>query len=99
MKTGGRQYKVSEGDFISVEKISCEVGEKVEFPDVLMIESDGKIKLGTPLVAGAIVTASVVDQKRCKTVLIFKKSRRKNYRRKNGHRQPITILKVENIKH
>jgi large subunit ribosomal protein L21 len=99
MKTRGKQYKVSEGDFISVEKLACEIGAKIEFPDVLMIEDNGKVKLGTPFVTGAAVTASVVNQKRRKTVLIFKKSRRKNYRRKNGHRQPVTILKVENIKH
>jgi large subunit ribosomal protein L21 len=99
MKACGKRYKVSEGDFISVEKLACEVGATIEFPDVLMIEDSGEVKLGTPFVAGAAVTASVVVQKRRKTVLIFKKSRRKNYRRKNGHRQPVTILKVENIRH
>lgn len=99
IKTGGKQYKVREGDFVSVQKLPYEVGAKVEISDVLMTEDKGKVKTGTPTVAGALVTASVVEQKRLKTVLIFKKSRRKNYRRKNGHRQPVTILRIDSIKH
>jgi large subunit ribosomal protein L21 len=99
IRTGGQQYKVKEGDFVSVEKLPYDVGANVEISDVLMIEDDGKVELGTPVVAGAMVTASVAEQKRRKTVLVFKKSRRKNYRRKNGHRQPVTILKIESIKH
>jgi large subunit ribosomal protein L21 len=97
IRTGGQQYKVKEGDFVSVEKLPQNVGECVEISDVLMIENEGKIKIGSPIVAGALVKASVADQKRRKTVLIFKKRRRKNYRRKNGHRQPVTVLKIENI--
>lgn len=99
IKTGGKQYKVRKGDFFSVEKLPHEVGQSVEIKDVLMMESDGKVVLGNPLVSGAKVVASVVAQKRRGTVLIFKKSHRKNYRRKNGHRQPVTVLKVEEIKH
>ncbi|MDR0678247.1 MAG: 50S ribosomal protein L21 [Holosporaceae bacterium] len=99
MKTGGQQYKVKEGDFVSVEKLPNEVGASIEISDVLMIENNGKVKLGTPVIAGATIRASVIEQKRRDTVLIFKKSRRKNYRRKNGHRQPITVLKIESIKH
>jgi large subunit ribosomal protein L21 len=99
MKTGGQQYKVKEGDFVSVEKLPHEVGASIEISDVLMIENNGKVKLGTPIIAGAMIRASVVEQKRRDTVLVFKKSRRKNYRRKNGHRQPITVLKIESIKH
>lgn len=99
IKTGGKQYKIKEGDFVSVQKLPYEVGAKVEISDVLMTEDKGKVKVGTPTVAGALVTASVVEQKKLKTVLIFKKSRRKNYRRKNGHRQPVTILKIDSIKH
>lgn len=98
IKTGGKQYKVREGDLISVEKQPYEVGAKVEFKEVSMIDNDGEVKIGTPVVAGAVVSASVVEQKRMKTVIVFKKSRRKNYRRKNGHRQPVTILKIDNIK-
>ncbi|GHU11867.1 50S ribosomal protein L21 [Alphaproteobacteria bacterium] len=99
IKTGGKQYKVKAGDFVSVEKLPHEIGESIEIKDVLMTEKDGNVVLGTPVVSGAVVRASVVDQKKQKTILIFKKSRRKNYRRKNGHRQPVTILKIEEIKH
>ncbi|MDR0968485.1 MAG: 50S ribosomal protein L21 [Holosporaceae bacterium] len=98
MRTGGKQYEVKAGDFVSVEKLPYEIGANVEIPDVLMIEDDGKVEVGTPFISGAIITASVADQKKRKTVLVFKKSRRKNYRRKNGHRQPVTILKIEGIK-
>jgi large subunit ribosomal protein L21 len=98
MRTGGQQYKVKEGDFVSVEKLPYEVGANVEISDVLMIENDGSVQLGTPNVAGASIMASVVEQKKRRTILVFKKSRRKNYRRKNGHRQPVTILKIESIK-
>ena len=99
IKVSGKQYKVRKGDFFSVEKLPYEVEQSVEISDVLMTESDGKVVLGNPLVSGAKVIASVVAQKRRGTVLIFKKSHRKNYRRKNGHRQPITVLRVEEIKH
>jgi large subunit ribosomal protein L21 len=97
IRTGGQQYKVREGDFVSVEKLPHEIGACVEISEILMLEKDGKIEIGNPLVSGASVKANVVDQKRRKTVLIFKKRRRKNYRRKNGHRQPVTVLKVESI--
>ncbi len=98
IKTGGKQYKVKEGDFISVEKLSLDPGAKVEITDVLMVENDGSTKVGTPNVENASVSASVIEHKKRKTVLIFKKSRRKNYRRKNGHRQIMTILKIDSIK-
>ena len=98
IRSGGKQYKVKEGDFVSVEKLDLEVGAKSKITDVLMIESDAGVKVGTPIVDKAVVTASVVEHKRNKTVLVFKKSRRKNYRRKNGHRQMKTILKIESIK-
>lgn len=98
IKTGGKQYKVKEGDFVSVEKLDLEVGTKFEIPEVLMLESDAGTKIGTPVVEGALVDASVFAHKKRKTVLIFKKRRRKNYRRKNGHRQVMTILKIESIK-
>lgn len=98
IKTGGKQYKVKEGDLVSVEKLPYEVGAKVEIKEVSMIDNNGEVKVGTPVIAGAVVSASVAEQKRMKTVIVFKKSRRKNYRRKNGHRQPVTVLKIENIK-
>lgn len=98
IKTGGKQYKVKEGDFVSVEKLDLEVGSGLDIKDILMIESDAGVKVGAPTVEGALVTASIVAHKKHKTVLVFKKSRRKNYRRKNGHRQITTILKIESIK-
>ena len=99
IKTGGKQYKVNEGTLVTIEKLPEEVGTKINITDVLMIENDGKTVIGAPFIEGAVVTATVVEQKRNKKILIFKKSRRKNYRRKNGHRQPVTILKIEEIKH
>lgn len=99
IKTGGKQYKAREGEFFSVEKLSADKGQIVELKEVCLIDDNGKVTLGNPFVAGAVVIAEVVDHKRRDTVLIFKKSRRKNYRRKNGHRQSITVLKVNSIKH
>ena len=98
IKVGGKQYKVKEGDFVSVEKLNLEVGAKQDVKDVLMIESDVGVKVGTPIVDKAVVKVSVVAHKKHKTVFVFKKSRRKNYRRRNGHRQISTILKIESIK-
>jgi large subunit ribosomal protein L21 len=98
IKTGGRQYKVEKGSFVSVQKLPHEIGASVEIKEVLMTDDNGKITLGNPLISGAVVLASIVDQKKQKTILVFKKSRRKNYRRKNGHRQPMTIIKIEDIK-
>jgi large subunit ribosomal protein L21 len=99
ISTGGQQYKVRVGDFLSVQKLPHAVGASVEILDVLMLEKNDGVTLGEPTVPGAVVAARVVEQKRHKTVLIFKKSRRKNHRRKNGHRQPVTILKIEDIRH
>ncbi len=98
IKTGGKQYKVKEGDFISVEKLALDLGAKLEITDVLMIENGGDVKVGTPYVGNASVSASVIEHRKHKTVFVFKKSRRKNYRRKNGHRQISTILKIDSIK-
>lgn len=98
ISTGGKQYKVREGDFISVEKLPCEVGQSIEINNVLMLKDDGKVSIGHPLIEGVKVVAGVVAQKRRDTIVVFKKNRRKNYRRKNGHRQPVTVLKIESIK-
>jgi large subunit ribosomal protein L21 len=98
IRTGGQQYKVGVGDFVSVGKLPQEVGSKIEITDVLMLEGDGVTAVGTPTVNGAVVLADIVEQKRQKTILVFKKNRRKNHRRKNGHRQPVTILRIEDIK-
>ena len=96
IKTGGKQYKVSEGDLLKVEKIDGAVGETVEIDQVLMV-GGVEVKLGTPLVPGAKVKAQIVAQEKDKKILVFKSKRRKGYRKKFGHRQPITRLKVAAI--
>jgi large subunit ribosomal protein L21 len=93
IKTGGKQYKVSEGDLLKVEKIDGAVGETVEIDQVLMV-GGAEVKIGTPLVPGAKVKAQIVAQEKDKKILVFKSKRRKGYRKKFGHRQPITRLKV-----
>ena len=96
IKTGGKQYKVSEGDLVKVEKIDGAVGETVEIDQVLMV-GGAEVKLGTPLVPGAKVKAQIVAQEKDKKIVVFKSKRRKGYRKKYGHRQPITRLKVAAI--
>ena len=96
IKTGGKQYRVSEGDRLRVEKLPAAVGEKVELSEVLMVGGD-KVAIGKPFVKGAKVTAEVVAQARDKKVVIFKIRRRKRYRRHHGHRQPYTELRVTSV--
>ena len=96
IKTGGKQYKVSEGDLVKVEKVDGAVGETIELDQVLMV-GGAEVKLGTPLVPGAKVKAQIVAQEKDKKNLVFKSKRRKGYRKKYGHRQPITRLKVAAI--
>lgn len=96
IKTGGKQYKVSEGDVIKVEKIEAKSGDKIEFDQVLMVAGDD-VKVGSPVVEGAKVQAEVLDQKKNKKVVIFKFKAKKNYRKKKGHRQPYTLVKIEKI--
>ena len=96
IKTGGKQYRVSEGDRLRVEKLPGAPGEKVTFSEVLMIGGE-KVAVGAPLVKGAKVSAEIVAQDRAKKVIVFKFRRRKNYRRKRGHRQPFTELKITGI--
>ncbi len=98
IKTGGKQYKVAKNDVIAVEKLPAEAGATITLGEVLMLGEDSKVTIGTPLVAGASVTASVIDQTKADKVIIFKKNRRHNYRRKRGHRQKLTMLKIEAIK-
>lgn len=96
IKTGGKQYKVSEGDIIKVEKIEAKSGDKIEFDQVLMVAGDD-VKVGSPVVEGAKVQAEVLDQKKDKKIVIFKFKAKKNYRKKKGHRQPYTLVKIEKI--
>lgn len=94
IRTGGKQYKVAQGDIIEVEKLEGEAGDKISIDEVLFV--DGKV--GAPLVKGATVAAELLKQKRDDKIIIFKKKRRQNYRRKKGHRQHLTVLKITDIK-
>ena len=96
IKTGGKQYRVSEGDRIRVEKLPGEVGSDITFDEVLMLGGE-KVAVGTPRVDGASVKATIVAQDRAKKVIVFKYKRRKGYRRKYGHRQPFTELKITGV--
>ena len=97
IKTGGKQYRVSEGDTIRVEKIKGDVGSTVEIGEVLMRGGTDDVSVGTPLVDGAKVTAEIVAQDRARKIIVFKMKRRKNYRRKHGHRQPYTELRITGV--
>jgi large subunit ribosomal protein L21 len=96
IKTGGKQYRVTEGDRLRVEKLAGEVGGTVELDEVLMLGGDAP-KIGKPTVPGAKVVAEIVAQDRAKKIIVFKIKRRKNYRRKSGHRQPFTELRIKAI--
>ena len=97
IRTGGKQYKVAPEDVLQIEKIEGAAGEAVQFPDVLMVGGEGEPAIGAPLVAGAAVSAEVVEQGRGPKIIIFKKRRRQNYRRKNGHRQDLTTVRILEI--
>ncbi|MDD7463906.1 MAG: 50S ribosomal protein L21 [Anaerococcus sp.] len=97
IKTGGKQYKVSEGDLVRVEKLNAEIGDTVEFDEVLMVKSDDDIKVGTPLVENAKVSATVKDQAKNKKVIVFKYRPKKGSKTKQGHRQPYTLVEINNI--
>jgi large subunit ribosomal protein L21 len=96
IRTGGKQYRVEPGTLLRVERLEGEAGAAVEFTEVLLTGGDA-VKVGTPLVDGAIVRGQIVAQGRARKVLIFKKKRRKNYRRRRGHRQSITTVRVTEI--
>ena len=96
VRTGGKQYKVSEGDLLRVEKREGAVGDTVELTEILMVGGD-KVAIGTPLVPSASVVGKIVEQGRDKKILVFKAKRRKNSRKLNGHRQYRTVLKIEKI--
>lgn len=98
IKTGGKQYKVSEGDIIKVEKLPVEEGQEVVLDEVLLInDENGNVKVGKPVVEGAKVIAQVLEQGKGKKIYVMKYKRRKNYRRKKGHRQPFTKIKIQKI--
>ena len=97
IRTGGKQYRVMHNDVLKVEKLPGSAGETITFTDVLAVGSTAGTTIGAPLVPGATVTATVIAQDRLEKIIIFKKRRRQNSRRKNGHRQHVTVLRVAGI--
>ncbi len=97
VKTGGKQYKVAANDVIKVEKLTGEPGDVVTLDDVLMVSGDSGVTVGSPRVDGASVAAEILEQARAKKIVVFKKRRRQTYRRKAGHRQHLTVLRVTDI--
>ena len=97
IQTGGKQYRVQQGDVIFVEKINAQADEAVTFDEVLLVGNDGETKIGTPVVEGAKVEGKVVGQVRGEKIVVFKYKSKKNYRRKQGHRQPYTKVEITKI--
>ncbi|CFX80275.1 Ribosomal protein L21 [Syntrophomonas zehnderi OL-4] len=97
VQTGGKQYKVAVGQMVLVEKLNAEVGEKVTLDQVLMLKDDNGTRIGNPLVAGASIVGKVVEQGRGKKITVYKYKKRKNMRKKQGHRQPYTRILIEKI--
>ena len=100
IRTGGKQYRVASGQVIKIERLDGEVGDTVAFEQVLMVggeQAAGEPRIGSPLVEGARVTAEVLEQGKATKVIVFKKKRRKNYRRRRGHRQLQTVLRIRDI--
>ncbi len=97
IRTGGKQYKVAQDDLITVEKLAGDAGATIELGEVLMVGEGADVTTGAPLVAGASVSATLVEQRRGPKIIVFKKKRRQNYRRKNGHRQYETVLRITGI--
>ena len=98
IKTGGKQYRVAEGDLLRVEKIEGEVGEDVEFDEVLMIANGERVEIGRPLLKDSKVVGEIVEQGKGEKIVVFKSKRRKGYRKKQGHRQQYTALRIKEIK-
>jgi large subunit ribosomal protein L21 len=98
IRTGGKQYRVAKDDVISVERLAADPGATIELGEVLMIGEGAEIASGTPLLDGASVSATVVEQTRAAKIIVFKKKRRHNYRRKKGHRQQQTVLRISEIR-
>jgi large subunit ribosomal protein L21 len=97
VKTGGREYRVSQGDLIRVEKLKGNVGDQVELKDVLMVSKEGEAQFGTPQLTHVVIKGEIVQESKGEKVLTYKMKRRKNYRRFKGHRQTYTYLKVNDI--
>jgi len=99
IKTGGKQYRVTEGDLLRIEKVDGEVGEAIEFEEVLMIANGEEVEVGRPVLGDSRVVGEIVEQGKGKKIIVFKSKRRKGYRKKQGHRQLYTVLKIKEIKH
>jgi large subunit ribosomal protein L21 len=97
IRSGGKQYRVAPGQTIRLEKVAGEVGSKVELGDVLLVENEGNIQVGSPIVANAKIQATVLEHDRAKKILVFKKKRKKQYRRTAGHRQDYTAVRIDSI--
>jgi len=97
IRTGGKQYRVTPGELLRIESLPGEVGSEIAFSEVLLTSIDGTIQVGAPLVQGVTVTAKIVQHGREKKILVFKKKRRKNYRRRQGHRQNFVAVQIETI--
>lgn len=97
IETGGKQYRVQEGDTLFVEKLNHAEGESVKFDRILAVSNDGELAVGTPVVEGATVEGTVLENGKAKKVIVYKYKSKKDYRNKNGHRQPFTKIKIEKI--
>jgi large subunit ribosomal protein L21 len=97
IRSGGKQYRVVPGQTIRLEKLTGEPGSKIQLGDVLVVENDGKFQAGAPLLANARVEATVLEHDRAKKIIVFKKKRKKQYRRTRGHRQDFTAVRIESI--
>lgn len=97
IETGGKQYRVQEGDTLFVEKLDVEEGNKVSFDKVLILSNEGEVSVGSPYVEGAKVEANVLGQGKAKKIIVFKYKAKKNYKKKQGHRQPYTKVQIEKI--
>ncbi|MBA4421973.1 MAG: 50S ribosomal protein L21 [Syntrophus sp. (in: bacteria)] len=97
IKTGGKQHKVSEGDVIAIEKIEGDKGDAIVFDQVLMVEKDGDIRIGRPVVEGVKVTGEILAQKKGDKLIVFKMKKRKGFHKKNGHRQQLTSMRIKEI--
>lgn len=97
IETGGKQYRVQEGDTIFVEKLEANAGDEINFDKVLLVSGDGDAKIGKPYVDGTTVSANVLEQGKAKKVIVFKYKSKKDYRKKQGHRQPYTKVQIGKI--
>jgi large subunit ribosomal protein L21 len=97
VKTGGKEYRISQGDLIRMEKMQGKVGDQVTMKDILMVSHEDQVQVGNPLLANAVITGEIVQQVKGKKVLTYKMKRRKNYRRTKGHRQTYTYIRVNDI--